>query len=140
MLGLLLCDRVLLPFSNIVCYFVTDLGGLREVSKLMAWQAIKSPSSDLPVLPRILLVFDTSLPTFDKNIAKSKYLALITEIIQNFKEYSKAEDVNIDLKAYFYSIRILGLNLSISLAKRLYAFRKRILFILEEARVLRQST
>jgi len=42
--------------------------------------------------------------------------------MQNFKEYSKAKDVNIDLKAYFYSIRILRLNSSISLVKRLYAF------------------
>ena len=106
----------------------------------MAWQAIKSPSSDLPVLPCILLVFNTSLPTFNKNIAKSKSLALITEIMQNFKQYSKTKDVNIDLKAYFHSIRVLGLNSSISLAKRLCAFQKRILFILEEARVLHQST
>jgi hypothetical protein len=140
MLGSLLCDQVLLPFSDVVCYFVTDLGGLREVSKLMAWQAVESPSSDLPVLPRILLVFNISLLTFDKNITELKSLALITEIMQNFKQYSKAKDVNIDLKAHFYSIRVLGLNSSISLAKRSCAFRKRILFILEEARVLRQST
>ena len=45
-----------------------------------------------------------------------------------------------DLKAYFYSIHALRLNSSISLVKRSYAFRKRILFILEEARVLHQST
>jgi hypothetical protein len=81
MLGLLLYNWVLLPFSNVVCYFITDLGRLREVSKLMAWQAVKSPSSDLPVLPCILLVFNISLLTFNKNIAKLKSLALITEII-----------------------------------------------------------
>ena len=88
----------------------------------MAWQAVKSPSSDLPVLPRILLVFNTSLLTFNENIAKLKSLALITKIMQNFKQYSKAEDINIDLKAHFHSIRVLGLNSSISLAKRLCAF------------------
>ena len=81
MLGLLLYNRVLLPFSDVVYYFVTDLGGLREVSKLIAWQAVKSPSSDLPVLPYILLVFNISLLTFNKNIAKLKSLALITKII-----------------------------------------------------------
>ena len=81
MLGLLLCNQVLLPFSDVVYYFVTDLGGLREVSKLIAWQAIKSPSSDLPVLPRILLVFNISLLTFNENIAELKSLALITKII-----------------------------------------------------------
>jgi len=81
MLSLLLYNRVLLPFSNIVYYFVIDLGGLREVSKLIAWQAIKSPSSDLPILPYILLVFNISLLTFNKNITKLKYLALITKII-----------------------------------------------------------
>ena len=81
MLGLLLYNRVLLPFSNVVYYFVTDLGRLREVSKLIAWQAIKSPSSDLSVLPYILLVFNISLLTFNKNIAKLKSLALITKII-----------------------------------------------------------
>ena len=122
MLGLLLYNQVLLPFSDVVCYFVTDLSGLRGVSKLIAWQAVKSPSSDLPVLPRILLVLNISLPTFNKNITKLKSLALITEIMQNFKQYSKAKDVNIDLKAYFYSICILRLNSSISLAKRLCAF------------------
>ena len=81
MLSLLLYNRVLLPFSNIVYYFVIDLGGLREVSKLIAWQAIKSPSSNLPILPYILLVFNISLLTFNENIAKLKFLALITEII-----------------------------------------------------------
>jgi hypothetical protein len=81
MLGLLLYNRVLLPFSNIVYYFIIDLGGLREVSKLIAWQAVKSPSSNLPVLPYILLVFKISLLTFNKNITKLKSLALITKII-----------------------------------------------------------
>jgi len=81
MLSSLLYNRVLLPFSNVVYYFIIDLGGLREVSKLIAWQAVKSPSSNLPILPRILLVFNTSLLTFNKNIAKLKYLALITKII-----------------------------------------------------------
>jgi hypothetical protein len=85
-------------------------------------------------------VFNTSSPTFDENIAELKSLALITEIIQNFKQYSKAKNINIDLKAYFHNIRVLGLNLSISLAKCLYAFQKQILSILEEARVSRQST
>ena len=92
------------------------------MSKLIAWQAVKSLSFNLPVLPRILLVFNISLLTFNKNIAELKSLALITKIMQNFKQYSKAKDVNIDLKAYFYSIYILKLNLSISLVKRLYAF------------------
>ena len=140
MLGSLLCDRVLSPFSDVICYFVMDLGGLRGVSKLMAWQAVESPSSDLPVLPRILLVFDTSSPTFDENIAESRSLPLITETMQNFKQYSKAEDVDIDLKAHFHSIRVLGLNSSMSLAKRSCAFRKRILSMSEEACVSRQST
>jgi hypothetical protein len=85
-------------------------------------------------------VFNTSLSTFNKNITELKSLALITEIIQNFKQYSKAKDVNIDLKDYFYSIRVVGLNLFMSLAKHLYAFQKRILSILEEVRVLYQST
>jgi len=139
MLGSLLCDWVLSLFSNIVCYFVTDLGGLRGVSKLMAWQVVESPSSDLPVLPCILLVFDTSSSIFNKNIAESKSLALITEIMQNFKQYSKAEDINIDLKAYFYSICVFGLNLSMSLVKCLCMFWKRILFMLEETCILCQS-
>ena len=81
MLGLLLYNRVLLPFSNVVYYFIIDLGGLREISKLIVEQAIKSLSSDLPILLRILLVFNISLLTFNKNIAKLKSLALITKII-----------------------------------------------------------
>ena len=122
MLSLLLYNQVLSPFSNIIYYFITDLGGLKGVSKLIAWQAVKSLSSNLPILPHILLVFNISLPTFNKNIAELKFLALITEIMQNFKQYSKAEDINIDLKAYFYSICVLKLNLSISLVKYLFTF------------------
>ena len=122
MLGLLLYNWVLSPFSNIVYYFITDLGGLRGVFKLIAWQVVKSLSSNLSVLPYILLVFNTSLSTFNKNIAELKSLTLITKIMQNFKQYNKAEDINIDLKAYFYSICVLRLNLSISLVKRLYMF------------------
>ena len=92
------------------------------MSKLMAWQVVKSPSSDLLVFPYILLVFNTSSLIFNENITESKSLALITEIIQNFKQYSKAKDININLKTHFHSIRVLGLNLSINLVKRLYAF------------------
>ena len=90
--------------------------------KLIAWQTVKFLSFNLLVLLYILLVFNTSLLTFNKNIAKLKSLALITEIIQNFKQYIKAKDIDIDLKAYFYSIRVLRLNLFINLAKHLYAF------------------
>jgi hypothetical protein len=104
----------------------------------MAWQAIKSLSFNLPIFPCILLVFNTSLLTFNENIAELKSLTLITEIMQNFKQYSKAKDVNINLKAYFYSICVFGLNLSISLVKCLYMFQKQILSILEEVRVLCQ--
>ena len=139
MLSSLLCNQVLSPFSNIVCYFVTDLDRLRGVSKLIAWQAVESPSSDLLVLPYILLVFNTSLSIFNKNITELKSLALITKIMQNFKQYNKAKDVNIDLKAHFHSIYVFGLNLSISLANRLCVFQKQILSILEEAHVSRQS-
>jgi hypothetical protein len=92
------------------------------------------------MLPYILLIFDISSPTFNENITELKSLALITEIIQNFKQYSKAKDININLKAHFHSIRVLGLNLSINLVKRLYTFQKQILSISEEAHILHQST
>ena len=85
-------------------------------------------------------MFNTSSPTFNKNIAELRSLALITETMQNFKQYSKAEDVDIDLKAHFYNICVFRLNLSISLVKRSCAFQKRILSILKEVYISRQST
>ena len=106
----------------------------------MAWQAVKSLNFDLLVLLCILLMFNISLLTFNENITELKSLTLITEIIQNFKQYSKAKNINIDLKVYFYSICVLGLNLFINLVKHLYAFWKWILSILKEIRVLCQST
>ena len=81
MLSLLLYNQVLLPFSNVVYYFVTDFGRLKGVFKFIAWQTVKSLSFNLPILPYILLVFNISLSTFNENIAELKALALITEII-----------------------------------------------------------
>jgi hypothetical protein len=60
--------------------------------------------------------------------------------MQNFKQYSKAKDIDIDLKAYFYSIYVFRLNLFINLAKHLCAFQKRILSMLKEVYILYQST
>ncbi|KAF4314060.1 hypothetical protein GTA08_BOTSDO01542 [Botryosphaeria dothidea] len=59
----ILYNRVLAPLSSVVCYFASDLGGLRGVAKLLAQLLIfDMPGNRLrpDALPRALIVVDTS--------------------------------------------------------------------------------
>jgi len=40
----LLCSRGIMPLTNVVCYFVSDLGGIEAVAALLADQALRPAS------------------------------------------------------------------------------------------------
>jgi hypothetical protein len=125
--GAILCDRVLAPFSSVVCYFVSNLGGQKAVAHLLASQAVSRPASDLSALPRILLVVETSSDTFDEILAESRALTLLSQAMQTLKEYSGLDAVQVDIYSHFKDIKILGLKSCMTASKRASALKKRLL-------------
>ena len=72
-----LCARVFSPFSSVICCFVSDLGGPKAVANWLADFADAATARDLPTVPRILLVVETTSDTFDESIATSKAIAYL---------------------------------------------------------------
>jgi hypothetical protein len=73
-----LCGQVFLPFSSVLCCFVSDLGGPKAVARWLADLAT-TPKSDLPSMPRILLVVETTSDAFDETVTAERMAALFDE-------------------------------------------------------------
>ena len=97
---------VFVPFLNIVCYFVSDLGGLYGVLKYLACQATKLPLHDLPqfILFCVFVVLDILSATFDPSIVEAKLQTNIRIVIKSIKKYKQEDNIKKDLGAYFYNI------------------------------------
>lgn len=77
-------NRLVLPFSGIVCLFLEDLGGIRKAARrLAAWLEIGRPSLS-PILPWLLLVVDGAkipgecLIQFEKAIKSATNIDILT--------------------------------------------------------------
>ncbi|KAK4960687.1 hypothetical protein LTR66_012940 [Elasticomyces elasticus] len=93
--GNLLCARVIAPLSAAVCYFASDLGGMRAVATLLAEQAVEKPPSDLleTVLPHVLVVVETASQKFDATVTESEFVESVIEIMRSLKRYRREGDV-----------------------------------------------
>ncbi|OCL03051.1 FabD/lysophospholipase-like protein [Glonium stellatum] len=136
----LLLANVLAPLSDVVCYFASDLGGLRGVLRLLAAQAVAPAPHDLPqvALPRILVIIGTSSLKFDPSIIKSKLHAYIINDIKEIKDFNQEEEIERMLQSHFHSIQVLGLNQDLNYLIRSSMLRKRLLSIYIEARWARR--
>lgn len=106
----ILYNRVIAPLSSVVCYFASDLGGLRGVAKLFADQLISDLPSNRPrpdALPRALVVVDTSSHIFDSWEAETR---LYREIDTTLRD-SDHDPCNLmpRLLDHFREVRVLGL-------------------------------
>lgn len=74
--------RLLFPFTDVFCFFCTDLGGFRQIAiQLAAWLE-KATSSTLPksTRPRVIIISDKIPPgTASENEAKRAFLWMLSE-------------------------------------------------------------
>jgi hypothetical protein len=135
-----LCGKIFLPFSNVLCCFVSDLGGPRAVTRWLAEQATTPKASDLPSVPRVLLVVDTTADTFDEGIAANKAGILLCEAMQCLKRYSHPLDAQRDLQSCFKSIEVIGLQSWKSNEMRGTALKRRLIAMSDASAHERAST
>ncbi|KAF2278979.1 FabD/lysophospholipase-like protein [Westerdykella ornata] len=127
-LGTLLCNQVFAPFSRVLCYFATDIGGQRATAKWLAEQATDSfnPALDLQHLPQVLIVVDTTSETFDETLAKDRFCKMLLETMQELGVFQDAAEVQHNINNYFADVKVLGLKSSMQLPKRAKAVKQRL--------------
>ncbi|KAH7551130.1 hypothetical protein BM1_10004 [Bipolaris maydis] len=108
-IGATLCGNIFSLFSSVICCFVDDLGGIRAVADWLAEQLVAMPASDSRIVPRILLVIETSSESFDEIIAANKATNLVIAALEGKKDYSNAQH---DTKQRLGEINALGLQSS----------------------------
>jgi hypothetical protein len=122
-----LCGHVFAPFSSVICCFVSDLGGPEAVANWLAEQATSPRTSDLPTVPRVLLVIMTRSNTFDERIAANEAALLLQKAMQRLKHYNVVSDTKDEIQSHFASIEVLGLQSSLSTSSQARRLRTRLL-------------
>ncbi|KAK4982612.1 hypothetical protein LTR50_007667 [Elasticomyces elasticus] len=140
-MGNLLCARVIAPLSAAVCYFASDLGGMRAVATLLAEQGVEKPPSDLPetVLPHVLVVVETASQDFDATVTESEFVESVVEIMRSLERYRREGDVRDALGLHFKQVRVIGLRRGTDVKSRATALRMRIVTVSKEASVARAA-
>jgi hypothetical protein len=118
-----LCGRVFSSFSSVICCFVSDLGGPKAVAKWLAELASGMAAPDLPTMPRILLVVETSSDTFDERIAANKATVHLHQALQSNDCIQEGSPSRLNIG----EIEVLGLQLSKSTPARARALKRRLL-------------
>jgi hypothetical protein len=113
----------------VICCFVSDLGGLKAVANWLADFADAATARDLPTVPRILLVVETTLDTFDESIATSKAIAHLQQAshTNDCVHENQLDHLNIG------EIEVLGLQSYKSTAARARALKRRLLAMSEKS-------
>ena len=140
--GTLLSGRALAPMCQVLCYFASDLGGLRGVATLLAAQILPQPASDLPrrCLPRVLIVVDTAARAFDPSAVRSATVDAIDQILRERENKGVGEadrDATGDaiesrIQGHFYDIHVIGLPRSIPPVERAVQLRARLSILSRE--------
>ncbi|KAK6436023.1 hypothetical protein LTR95_007787 [Oleoguttula sp. CCFEE 5521] len=128
-----LCGRSILPLCDTLCYFASDLGGLKGVASLIAEQIVHQPASVMTfaALPRILVVFESAARHFDSHSIESKLLQLVRDI--TVQACGVDDKVDERLKLHFHEVRVLGLRKRASAKDRCNQLRKRLCSIKQGA-------
>ena len=116
-----LCGQIFLPFSSVLCCFVSDLGGPRAVARWLADLAMAPKTSDLPSVPRVLLIVETTSDTFDETVAANRIGDIFHEAT-----HSDLLDAKHDLSRHFGTIEVLGLHSCQSNVVRARALKRRL--------------
>ncbi|KAF2849419.1 FabD/lysophospholipase-like protein [Plenodomus tracheiphilus IPT5] len=118
-----LCGRIFLPFSSVLCCFVSDLGGPKAAARWLADLSMAPKSSYLPLLPRVLLIVETTSDTFDEMVAAKKFRVHLEKAMR----WDKAEAEHDIRRPFAGSIEVLGLHSCKSNVLRARAFKRRLI-------------
>lgn len=133
--GNLFSGRALAPMCHTLCYFASDLGGLRGVATLLATQMLQPSASNLPTdcLPRVLIVIDTAARNFSPGAVVSSIMEAIAHLLKSLPHGNSSEtgditddDVSSLVKRHFYEIQVIGLLRSASLIEKGLLLRERL--------------
>lgn len=135
----LLVGSVLAPFSSVMCYFSSDLSGLKGVADLLAQQAVQeSPSDKTPGLsPRCLVIYESNNKDFDACKVEQNLLLRLYEAMKSLKEYSSVDEIETDISTHFHSIRVFGVQKSWDVLFCVKALRSRLKVLFRESRLER---
>ena len=105
--GNLIAGRALGPVCCTMCYFASDLGGIRGVAALIAALVKEQPASDLPFecLPRALVVVESASSQLDCTTAKSELLCDLADLMTG--SIDTADSLNQQIEQHFYCIDVL---------------------------------
>lgn len=121
--------RVLAPLSSVICYFASDLGGLRGVARLIADQLVSGPPQrrQSEAITRALVVVDTSSAAFDASVAEARLLGDVGAALHELARDPR--DLWPTLLTRFRELRVLGLQKHDSPEVRSKILRRRIVAI-----------
>ncbi|PPJ60731.1 hypothetical protein CBER1_11369 [Cercospora berteroae] len=133
-LGTLLSGRVFGPLCDTLCYFASDLGGLRSVASYLAEQAGLPPVSDLPTqaLPSVVVVVETAAKTYDCHLGTSNLLESISHIMVRQHGLSM-EDAAKHIAQHFKRIQVFGIRKGTGVQERANTVHRRLTDIRQEA-------
>jgi len=131
-----LCGRVFSPFSNVLCCFVNDLGGPKAVSRWLADLSAVPRSSDLPLVPRVLLIVETTSDTFDETVAAHRFVAHVEDAIRSYGKDAEQYTT----RPFEGSMEVLGLHSSKSNAHRAQTLKRRLVAMCDMSTRERAST
>ncbi|CAI6336998.1 unnamed protein product [Periconia digitata] len=125
-------SRVLAPFSGVVAYFVSDLGGPKSIVQWLAHQASLPPPTNLGMAPIVLLVVETTSDTFDESVAANRFLSQISDAIGSLEGVNEL-DAHKAINQHFKQITVIGLRSFMANPMRAKVFKRRAIGLLELA-------
>lgn len=134
----MLYGRVLAPLSSVICYFASDLGGVRGVARLIANQLLSGTLNRLhpEALPRVLVIVETTSYVFDSSIVEARLLEDMAATMAEIGHGSK--DLWPELLTHFHEVRVLGLQKHGSSGSRAKILRRRITAVSSSAHATRR--
>jgi hypothetical protein len=132
--------KVFSTFSGVICYFVNDLGGLTAIVNWLAEQVNAPALSDLPTLPRVLLVLETSSVTFDESVVAHKITRLLRDALKQSKQPHESLIAQRETERHFAGLEVIGLQSAQSNVAQARALKKRLLAMSTASMREREST
>jgi len=140
-IGNLFASRAIGPLCNVVCYFASDMGGIRAVASLLASQLLDVAPTDLPYecLPRILVVVETSSQRFDEHVCENSVLEMISDVFRARGEKTTDPDVKNRIRSHFNQVRVIGVKTPNNARERSQIVRRRLMCMTRECTAQRRE-